>query len=157
MKQNDEFDKLKFMRVFTPDHIPRELVEQIKDRYFETDDLYTYLRAICLTGTNDGPKVNPFCHLYVIADEGNHVVGFAWFEINLLSKSIFLNAFSMDNKYWFKGKAVGFIKDFLLKQLDKMKLKRAFWSTRYPKHGEKNGFKRSKNILMEYQVETNEK
>lgn len=154
MKETDpDFSKLTFMRVFTPDHIPKELVTQIKEKHFEPDDFYNYLRACCVTSGANGPQLNPFCHLYVIADEDKRVVGFVWFEIDILEKSINLQTFSMDPKYWFKGKAVQMLSDFMKDQLEKTQMKVIYWHTRYPKHSEKNGFKRSRNILMEYREE----
>lgn len=145
-----DFSKLKFMRVFTPDHIPKELVTQIKEKHFEPDDFYSYLRACCVTQGPNGPTLNPFCHLYVIADENKHVIGFVWFEIDILEKCINLNTFSMHPDFWFKGKAVKLLTEFMKKELKKSEMKCIYWHTRYPKHSERNGFKRSKNILMEY-------
>jgi hypothetical protein len=152
MKEVD-FNNLKFMRVFTPDHIPRDLVTQIKDKHFDVDEFYAYLKAACVTQGQEGPTLNPFCHLYVIADKNNRVVGFVWFEYNILERSLNLQTFSMDPNYWNKGKAVGMLTDFLKKELKKSKMKCVYWHTKYPKHSEKNGFKRSKNILMEYREE----
>ena len=137
-----DFSKLSFMRVFTPDHIPMDLVKQIKDKHFKPDEFYNYLRIVCMSQG----RLNPFCHLYVIANEEKHVVGFVWFEVNPLEKVINLQTFSMNPDYWFKGKAVKMLTDFMKEQVKKLKMKGVFWCTKYPKHSEKNGFKRSKNI-----------
>lgn len=153
MSKEVDFSKLTFMRVFTPDHIPMDLVKQIKEKHFEPNDFYDYLRSCCVTQSSEGIKLNPFCHLYVIADENKRVVGFVWFEFDILEKSINLQVFSMDAKYWNKGKAVGMLTEFMKKELKKSKMKCVYWHTKYPKHSERNGFKRSKNILMEYREE----
>lgn len=140
------------MRVFTPEHIPLKLVEQIKDKHFATEDFYKYLSMVCLSNTKE-MKLNPLCHLYVIVDEKKEVVGFVWFEIDLLEKIMHLRTFSMDPNYWYKGKAVKMLSDFMKEQLKKCGMKKIYWHTKYPKHSEKNGFRRSRNILMEYTEE----
>lgn len=146
----EESPKLKFVRIFDPIHIPKYLVEQIKNRDYEIDDFYNYQKEINLISDNGDIKLNPLNHLYVLVNEENEVKGFVWFSVNPLSKSIFINNFSMHKGYWNKGKAIEFLRDFVLNILKKAKLKQILWHTNYPKHFEKYGFKKSKSILMEY-------
>lgn len=138
------------MRVFTPDHIPLELVEQIKERRWEPEKFYEHLRVNCVMKGTKGLTLNPNCHLYVIVNEKKHVVGFLWFEMNPLSNVIYLQNFSMHSDYWHKGKAVSMLVDFMKKELKKSDCDAILWHTKYPRHSERNGFKKSKNVLMEY-------
>ena len=145
---SNDFKELRWVRVFTPIHIPKYLVEQVKHRDYAVEDFYTYQEEICIDeSTGD---LNPFNHLYVIVNGENIVVGFLWFCVDPLTKDIAVQIFSMDSKYWNKGQAMEFAAEHLKKIRRKAKLKKIYWVTRYPKHSEKHGFKRSKHILMEY-------
>lgn len=149
-KEREQLPKLKFVRIFDPIHIPKYLVDQIKGRDYEIEDFYAYQKQANLVTDNGDTKLNPLNHLYVLVNEDNEVKGFAWFTVNPLSKSIFINNYSMDKEYWHKGKAIEHLKDFVVNILKKAKLNQILWHTNYPKHFEKYGFKRSKSILMEY-------
>lgn len=148
-----DFEKLRFIRIFTPMHIPKELIEQVRDRNYEVEDWYKYQEGICTHQTDNGPVLNPFSLLYVIADEGNKVIGMLWCEINALTKTLIVNTFSMNKKYWFKGKAVTLLAKKAKEIIKECKLKRAIWVNNYPKHSERYGFKRSKSVIMEYKEE----
>ena len=100
-----DFDALRFVRIFTPVHIPKELIEQVRDREYAVDDWYAWQDAICLRQTPEGPQLNPLSYLYVIADEKNKVVGMMWCEVDPLSRVLVLQTFSMDKKYWNRGRA----------------------------------------------------
>jgi hypothetical protein len=145
-----DFDSLRFIRVFTPIHVPKELIEQVRDREYEVDDWYKYQEIICVRQTDSGPQLNPLSLLYVIADEGNKVVGMFWAEIDTLSKTLVVQTFSMDKNYWCKGKAVNLLSKKAKEILKECKLDRAVWHTNYPKHSERYGFKRSRSVLMEF-------
>ena len=148
-----DFDTLRFIRVFTPMHVPKELIEQVRDRTYEVDDWYKYQEIICLHQTVDGPKLNPLSMLYVIADEGNKVVGMLWAEVDALGKTLVIQTFSMNKKYWVRGKAVELLSKKGKEIAKECKLKKIVWCTNYPKHSERYGFKRSRSVLMEYKEE----
>jgi len=147
------FESLRFIRIFTPMHIPKELIEQVRDRTYEVDDWYKYQEVICLRQTEDGTQLNPLSMLYVIADEGNKVVGMLWCEVNALSKTLVVQTFSMDKKYWLRGKAVELVANKGKEIAKECKLKRIMWMSSYPKHSERYGFKRSKHVAMEWKEE----
>lgn len=146
-------DELRWVRVFSPIHIPTYLVEQVRDRDFSVEDFYKYQELNCLISSKSGPTLNPLNHLYVLANKENIVKGFLWMVIDPLSKDFVVNTFSVDKEYWRKGKAVKKASDHIKEILKTLKLKKVYWITKYPKHSERYGFKRSKNILMEYEVE----
>jgi len=145
-----DFDSLKFVRVFTPMHIPKHLIEQVRDRDYEVDDWYSYQESICVNQTPVGPQLNPLSMLYVVADEGNQVVGMLWCEVEALGKSLVIQTFSMDKKYWVRGKAVQLLSAKAKEIAESCKLKKIFWITSYPKHSMRHGFKRSRHTLMEW-------
>jgi hypothetical protein len=144
------FDELRWVRVFSPIHIPRHLVEHIKDRDYTVDDFYKYQEINCLVSGKDGPTLNPLNHLYVLADDENMVQGFLWFVIDPLSKDAVINIFSIDKKYWHQGKAIERLGSYVKEIVGKLKLKKVYWVTTCPKHSEYHGFERSKSVIMEY-------
>jgi len=146
---------LRWVRVFTPTHIPKSLVEQVKDRDYEVEDFYKYQELHCLRQTSEGPTLNPLNHLYVLVDKENLTKGFVWFTIDTLGKDIYIHTFSMDKEYWFSGKAVEKLATFIKDFKKKADLKKVYWITNYPKHSMRHGFKRSKSVLMEYTGEEN--
>lgn len=150
-----DFDSLRFIRVFTPVHIPKELIEQVRDRSYDVDDWYKYQEAICVRQTPSGPQLNPMSMLYVIADERNKVIGMLWCEVAPLDKVLVVQTFSMDKRYWLRGKAVGLLAKKAKEIAKECKLKSITWLTNYPKHSERYGFKRSRSVLMEYMEEEN--
>lgn len=154
MKEKNKVDDLKWIRVFTPSHIPKYLVEQVRDRDFTVEDFYAYHEAYCQIPTSDGIKLNPFSHLYVLANEENTVKGMLWFCVDPLTKDIIIQTFSMDKEYWNKGLAVKKLAAHMKGIKKKGQLNKIYWVTNYPKHSERNGFKRSKNVLMEYNEES---
>lgn len=148
--KSDKIDELRWVRVFSPVHIPHYLVEQVRDRDYTIENFFKHQELNCLVNGRDGPTLNPYNHLYVLADEKNIVKGFLWFIIEGLTQDIFINTFSMDKEYWGKGKAVKRLVDHMSEIIKKLKVNKVFWLTNYPKHSERYGFKRSCHVLMEY-------
>jgi len=151
--KNDKIDELRWVRIFTPVHIPKYLVEQVRDRDFTPDDFFKFQEMSCITNSKDGPKLNPLNHLYVLANNENMTKGFVWFVIDSLSKDICINTFSMDKEYWYDGKAVEKLSRFIKDIRKKANLNKIYWITNYPKHSLRHGFRRSKGVLMEYTEE----
>lgn len=147
---NDKIEELRWVRAFSPDLIPKYLIEQVRDRDYTVDNFYKYQNLNCLIEGKNGPTLNPFNHLYVLANDGNMVKGFLWFIVDPLSTDVIINTFSMDKEYWGNGSAVKKLSAHVKEILKKLKLKKVYWLTNYPKHAERNGFKRSKSILFEY-------
>ena len=147
---NKKIEELRWVRVFTGDHIARYLIEQVRDRDYSVDDFFRYQQINCMVQTEDGIKLNPFNHLYVLADKNNIVQGMLWMTIDPLAKDILVQVFSMNKDYWYKGEAVKLAADHVKKIRQKAKLNKIYWVTNYPKHSERYGFKRSSSILMEY-------
>jgi hypothetical protein len=143
-------DDLRWIRVFTPVHIPKYLVDQVRDRDYSVEDFYKYQETACIRMTKEGPTLNPLNHLWVLVDQENITKGFVWFTINSLSKDIYINTFSMNKDYWYKGKAVEKLANFIKEIKKKAKLNKVLWTTNYPKHSLRHGFIRSKSTLMEY-------
>jgi N-acetylglutamate synthase-like GNAT family acetyltransferase len=150
----NKIDDLKWIRIFTPSHIPKYLVEQVRDRDFTVEDFYKYHEVNCTLPSKDGSvKLNPFSHLYVLANEDNEVKGMLWFCVDPLTKDIVIQTFSMDKDYWMKGIAVKKLSKHIKEIRKKGNLNKIYWVTNYPKHSERNGFTRCKSVLMEYNEE----
>lgn len=145
-----DFARLRFIRIFTPDHVPRYLMDQVRHKDYDVDEWYEYQRIMCIQQTQSGPILNPTNLLYVIATKENLVVGVLWCQIDPLSKALVVQTFSMDNLYWHRGAAVRLIEAKAKEIQGECNLKRIYWITNFPKHSERYGFKRSKSVLMEY-------
>lgn len=157
MSKKAEIDELRWVRLFSPVHIPRYLVEHVRDRDYEVDDFFKYQEINCLMQGKDGMTLNPFNHLYGLVDPENVVKGYLWFVIDSLSKDMIINTFSVDPEYWGKGAAMKRVADHVKEVMKKLKINKVYWFTNYPKHSERYGFRRSKSILMEYSEESDGK
>lgn len=150
MSDENNFEDLRWVRIFTPDHIPRYLVEQVRDRDYTVEDFYKYQELNCTRNDEDGMKLNPFSHLYVLVNNENIVKGFLWFVVDPLTKDLVIQTYSVDKEYWLKGKAVSKLAKHIKDIRKKGNLNKIYWVTNYPGHAQRNGFKRSKSILFEY-------
>lgn len=153
MSDEKDMKDLRWVRIFTPIHIPKYLIEQIKHRDWTVEDYVKYHEINCLTESESGPALNPFSHLYVLVNPDNITKGFLWFTIEPLSKDLIIQNYSIDKEYWGKGKAVEKLADHIKFIKKKANLNKVYWITNYPKHSEKYGFKQCKSILMEYSEE----
>jgi N-acetylglutamate synthase-like GNAT family acetyltransferase len=149
LKINEELN-LTWVRIFDPIHIPRELVDQIKDRMYDVDKFYKYQKEACLSQVGDKIVLNPHNLLFVLIDENKLVKGFCWMVVDALDDALVINTFSMNPDYWGNGKAVKLLEEKAKEIQEGAKLKKIFWITRCPRHSQKFGFKTSKHTLMEY-------
>lgn len=142
--ESKEEVKLEFVRLKLPRLIPTELIEAVKGRTFTSEQFYKYQES-----QND----NPFNHLYALIDEKKKIHGYFWAEMNSLDGSLFVNTFSISKEFWGKGNAIPMVIEFLKRLKEKVKPSRIFWVTTNEKFFVKHGFKRSKNSLMEYNLD----
>ena len=145
-----KIQELRWVRVFTSSHVPHYLIEQVRDRDYSVEEFFKYQQINCMVQREEGVALNPFNHLYVLADKENQVKGMLWFNVDPLSKDILIQIFSMDKEYWGRGEAVKRLADHIKQIRIKGNLNKIYWITNYPKHAERYGFKRSKSILFEY-------
>ena len=144
-------DNLRWVRLLCPSHIPAQLVQQVKERNYSVEDFYLWHEAHCLSEEPD-QIFNPLNHLYGLMQgpPDPKMVGFIWFTIDPLTKSMWVHTFSINSDLWNKGKAIELAQEILLKVKEGAKLKQVFWISTHPQYHEKYGFKRSKSVLMEY-------
>jgi N-acetylglutamate synthase-like GNAT family acetyltransferase len=138
-----DFEKLQFVRLKIPRLIPGDLIEAVKGRTFTTEQFYKYQEL---------QIDNPYNHLFALIDENKKIHGYIWAEVNVLDSSLFVNTFSVAKEYWGKGLAIPSVIKFLSFLKDKTNASRIFWITTNEKFFLKHGFKRSKNVLMEYNL-----
>lgn len=144
---SDKMTKLQILKVMTANHIPPYLIEHIKHRDFDPSQFLSNLDSLMRI---DEITLNPHVHVFVVADEKFHVVGFFWFTIDPFTWNAILENFVMDPEYWGQGKSIQLLIDYLKPLQKKLNIKKFYFNTRYPQVFEKYGFKRSKDILMEY-------
>ncbi len=153
MSDEKDVKDLRWIRIFTPIHIPKYLIEQVKDRDWKVDDYIRYHELNCTTEKDGQQTLNPFSHLYVLVNADNITKGYLWFTIEPLTKDICIQNYSIDKEYWGKGRAVEKLADHIKYIKKKANLNKVYWITNYPKHSQKYGFKQSKSVLMEYTEE----
>lgn len=136
---------LEFVRCKVPQCIPRELIEAVKGKTFTPQEFYDY-QAVNVD--------NPNNLIFVLIDEAKKIHGFLWAEQNTLDRSLFVNTFSVEKAHWGKGEAIPTVVKFLAQLKKKMNAPRVYWISTNEKFFAKHGFKRSKNVLMEYNLDT---
>lgn len=141
---DDKINELIFVRLRIPRLIPLELIESVKGRTFTPDQFLDY---------QERQVDNPYNFLYALVDPDRKIRGYLWAETNLLDGSLFVNTFSIAKEYWGAGKSLHLVHDFLKKLRKEISCERIYWITTNEKFFIKHGFKRSKNCLMEYNLE----
>lgn len=152
-----DLNELEWIRIFDPIHIPKKLVEQIRDRDWSFERFFKYQKYISMHNGKDASGIehlviNPFNFLFVLADKEKSVQGFLWAVIDELSNSLVINSFSIDRKYWGHGSAVSLLEKKAKEIAKGVGLAKIYWITNFPKHSERHGFNRSKSVLMEYNM-----
>jgi len=140
-----DFEDLEFVKIRIPQNvrfIPKSLIESVKGNLYTPEQFYKY---------QEKQIDNPCNLLYVLLGKDKNVWGYLWAELSQFDNGLFVNTFSIDKKYWFKGKALPKVIAFLDTLKSKHKCPRVFWITTNDSFFVKHGFKRSKNVLMEYQ------
>lgn len=139
-----DINALRFIKLKIPRLIPKELIEGVKGRTFTPEQFYDY---------QEDNSNNPYNFLFVLVDEDKKIHGYLWAEQSLLDNTLFVNTFSIAKDLWGKGKPIPKVIEFLeeLKKICKAPI--VFWITTNDKFYVKHGFKRSKNVLMEYNSE----
>lgn len=135
------FTELSFARLKIPRLIPLTLIESVKGRTFTSEQFYVY---------QEKQVDNPYNFLFVLVDEQKKIHGYLWAEQNILDSSLFVNTFSISKEFWGKGKAIPLVIEFLKTLKEKSKSSRVFWISTNERFFIKKGFKRSKNVLLEY-------
>lgn len=134
-------NSLTFVRLKIPTLIPKNLIENVKGKTFSVEQFYDYQKANVR---------NPHNHLYAMIDEKNKIHGYLWAETNVLDGSLLVHTFSITKDFWAKGEVISNVRPFLKQLKEKTKATHVFWITTNEKFFLKKGFKRSKNVLMEY-------
>ncbi len=145
-----KMDQLRWIRSTSPELIPTYLIDQVKHKEYTTEDFIKYQKNVAFVSTPEGVVLNPFSHLYYLANDENLIKGVLWFCVDPLTKDIIIQTYSVDKEYTKEGGAVEklciLIKDIAFKA----KLKKIYWVTNHPRHSQRHGFKKSKSVLMEY-------
>jgi hypothetical protein len=132
---------LRFVRLRVPSLIPSHLIEAVKGNLFTPQQFCEY---------QEKQIGNPYNLLYALISEDHKIQGFLWAEINAMDKALFINTYSVNKEYWGKGAAIPLAVKFLHQVKEKFDCPRVFWFTTNEKFFSKHGFKKSKNVLMEY-------
>jgi hypothetical protein len=126
------------------------LIEQVKHRDYSVEDFLKYQSNICFISNSEGQMLNPFSHLYYLANPENLIKGVLWFCIDPLTKDLIIQTYSVDKEYSKEGGAVDKLISLIKDIVYKAKLKKTYWITNHPRHSQRHGFKKSKSVLMEF-------
>ena len=161
-----DINDLKFWRVTDPavfQVIPRRLFEQIKELDDEMiENFYQFGTEILTVPVVRNGKLcrvpNPIIWIAVLHDVAHEMKGFVWAEFNIIEKHIFIQAYSVDKEYQSTNgatekKVVDYL--FSLPVPDEIKTKIKMVTARPKVFEEKHGWKRSNNVLMELDNESN--
>ena len=122
--------------------IPRYLVEQITDRQYTIEDFYSIGNVL---------QADPLQQVYVLLNDDRLVKGFLWFHVIPFTRSIFVNAFSVDPEYRDgEGGPLRYAVELLKSIYDRLKLTGSIrFTTTFPEYYEKHGMRKSKFVSME--------
>lgn len=137
------FDDYDFVKLMFPRLIPKTLLENIKGCSFTPEAFYDYQES----QVNKG---NPNNLLYALVNKEKKIHGFLWCDVNAIDNSLCVNTLSVDKHLWHKGKIMPKICSFLSEIKKARGCPKVYWMTTNDKFFSKHGFKRSKNVLMEY-------
>lgn len=144
-------EDLKFSRLFFPREIPIHLIEQVKGRNFTAEQFYSHLEDIQAYEFQEGIlQDNPSSLVYVLSDPEKTIVGYLWMYKSSFDQSLFVNTLSVDKRYWGRGEAIQKAVGLMSEVTKKYNCTKTLWMSTNPKYYEKFGFKRSKNVAMEY-------
>jgi len=135
-------DSFKFIKCYDEREIPLELVEQIKEKDYDSKKFYEYTRL---------NMKNPLVIIQVLRnedEEDQNVYGFLWAEFDPMSNSIFVHSYSVQKSLWHKGKALKVLADHLRLAKDKLNC-RVRWLSNRPMLFEKLGFHKTNSVLFE--------
>ena len=141
METQTPLEQLHYVKLRIPRLIPADLIESVKGRTFSAEEFYDF---------QDKHIDNPYNFLYVLVNDEKRIHGYLWAEQSILDGSLFVNTFSISKDYWGKGKAMQKAFEIVNHIKTSIKPARVYWITTNDKFFVKHGFKRSKNILMEY-------
>ena len=133
---------LKWLMVADFNIIPRYLVEQITDRQYTIEDFYSIGNVL---------QADPLQQVYVLLNDDRLVKGFLWFHVIPFTRSIFVNAFSVDPEYRDgEGGPLRYAVELLKSIYDRLKLTGSIrFTTTFPEYYEKHGMRKSKFVSME--------
>jgi hypothetical protein len=139
--ENIDISKLEFVRLKIPELIPLVLIEAVKGRTFTPEQFIKYQQK---------QVDNPGNYLFALIDPDKKIHGYLWAELNMLDNTLFISTFSISKQYWGKGAGIKKAIEFVEKLKEKTKSPRVQWSTTNEKFFCKHGFRRCRNVLLEY-------
>ncbi len=140
-----QFDDLEFVRIIQPDiikGIPRYLFEQIDEADPDMIDRIYQFGTLSIA--------NPSALIYALINDQHMIKGVLWATVNVIEGMLWVNIFSVDKEY--QGGSIKKATEFLSTLLKDSKIKRIECQTAKPKAYEKTGWKKSKQIHLQFEV-----
>lgn len=134
---------LEHTRLKIPRLIPENLIEAVKFRGFDSEKFYSYQED------HIGDADNMIVALF---DKEKKIKGYLWASIDQSDGALFINTFSVSKEYWGKGKAMDKAIEIIKELVEELKPPSVKWITTNDKFFAKHGFKRSREVIMEYVI-----
>lgn len=138
-----DISQLSHGKLRIPRLIPSSLIEAVKFRGFDARKFYEY---------QEDRVGDPDNMLIALFDAEKKIKGYLWAVVDESDKALFINTFSVAKEYWGKGKAMDRAIEIIKEIVEGLKPPSVKWITTNDKFFVKHGFKRSKEVIMEYVV-----
>ncbi len=128
-----------FLQKIAADDIPIELIEQIKTSDWTPERYLDFLRVV---------ENSPLQFIFGIF-HGDDLLGYVWCEANLLEMTLFIDTVSIKKQFKLDKKVSNEIIRLLKTFLKESGLRKIRFLTDRPAFFLRNGFKKSKQLLLE--------
>lgn len=132
------FEELSYVRVTSAQmfkSIPRKLLDDIKDKDYDTDALFSSSGALFI----------PSNFMFFLIDKDSSIKGFLWFYLNLPSKKAQVNVLTVDKEFQ-NTKPILKVAEFIKSLGDDLTIE---IMTSRPAAFLKAGFKKSNTLILE--------
>jgi hypothetical protein len=134
---------LKYARLKIPRLIPAHLIDAVKFKGFDSEKFYAY---------QEDRVGDPDNLIFALFDNDKKIKGYLWAVVDESDGALFINTFSVDKEHWGKGKAMDKAIEIIEEIVDELKPPSVKWITTNDRFFVKRGFKRSREVIMEYVV-----
>jgi len=134
---------MRLKRIYDADLIPQELIEQVKENEWPADRFYVFMQLA---------QTAPTTFLNVILDDKHAIIGYFWYELDMLNSQLYINTLSIYEHLQGDGKALDLAIEFVKEHAKELQVKKVVWETNRPAFFTKKGFTEIPGTFLEYRV-----
>lgn len=132
-------DKLKLVRVYSFEAVPRYLLEQVKGRSWTPDKVYEWGEIL---------GSQPSQLIYVMITPDRETKGVVWASVNPVVDGLFLNLVSVDHEYQ-DGEILQKVTGTLKRMASNLGLSSVYALTTRPRGAQRKGWTKTGQVMME--------